>query len=131
MLAQAVERALRDRPAVAYALVFGSRARHSERADSDLDVALGLVPGAALDVASLGALVADLEAETGLTVDVTLLDEAPPALAYRVFREGRPVLIRDRSLLVARRARAILDYLDFRPCEELCVQGVVRAAARG
>ena len=116
---------------VAYALVFGSRARHSQRPDSDLDVALGLRPGAALDATALGSLIADLEAETGLDVDVTLLDEAPPALAFRVFREGRPALVRDRDLLVARKARAILDYLDFRPCEELCAQGVLKAAARG
>ena len=130
-VAQATAGVLQDRPIVAYALIFGSRARHSQRPGSDLDVALGLRAGATLEAAALGSLIADLEAATGLTVDITVLDEAPPALAFRVFRDGQPVLVRDRARMAERRARAILDYLDFRPCEELCADGVLRAAARG
>jgi hypothetical protein len=61
-------------------------------------------------------------------VDLVLLDEAPPALAYRVFRDGRTIVVRDRPALAARRARAFLDYLDFRPVEELCARGVLAAA---
>jgi len=60
-------------------------------------------------------LIADIEAQTGHRVDVILMDEAPPALAFRVFRDGQPVLIRDAQALTARKARAILDYLDFGP----------------
>ncbi len=39
-------------------------------------------------------------------------------------------MVRDRGALVSRKARAILEYLDFRPVEELCASGVL-AAARG
>jgi len=60
-----------------------------------------------------------------------LLDEAPPPLAYRVFREGRILCEADRRAMVARKARAILEYLDFRPIEERCTAGVLAAAARG
>ncbi len=84
-----------------------------------------------MSTAEIGTLIADLEAATKLPVDVTFMEEATPGLAFRVFREGRPVLIRDRGMLAARRARAILDYLDFQPCAERCAQGVLRAAARG
>jgi hypothetical protein len=35
-------------------------------------------------------------------VDLVLLDEAGPGLAYRVFRDGRVVFVRDRSTLVDR-----------------------------
>ena len=34
------------------------------------------------------------------------------------------------AALVARKTRAILDYLDFKPVEDLCAAGVLRAAAR-
>jgi hypothetical protein len=51
-------------------------------------------------------------------------------LAYRIFRDGHVLIERDRRALVARKARAILDYLDFKPVEDLCTAGILRAAAR-
>jgi hypothetical protein len=58
------------------------------------------------------------------------MEEAPPGLAYRVFATGQVLLERDRPAMVGRKAQAILDYLDFKPIEELCARGVL-AAARG
>jgi len=58
-------------------------------------------------------------------VDVVVLDEAGPGLAYRVFRDGRLLTVHDEAALKARRARAILEYLDFRPVEDLCANGVL------
>jgi len=60
-----------------------------------------------------------------------LVDEAPPALAYRVFRDGRVLCLRDRPAFVRAKARAILEYLDFKPVQDLCVRGALKAAARG
>ena len=97
--------------------------------DSDVDIAVELTAGAARDVRSLGGLSARLESAAGRPVGLVLLDEAPPSLAYRIFRDGRLLVERDHAALVARKARAILDYLDFKPVEELCVEGVLRAAA--
>lgn len=116
---------------VAYAVVFGSAARGAMHARSDLDVAIGLRPGVALDLFAAGGLAGRLAQAAGRPVDVVTLEEAPPALAYRVFREGTVVLDRDRRALVERRARAILEYLDFKPIEERCAAGVLRAATRG
>ena len=31
--------------------------------------------------------------------------------------------------MVARKARALLDYLDWKPVEERCAEGILRAAA--
>jgi predicted nucleotidyltransferase len=116
-------------PRIAYAVAFGSSATGSAHASSDLDVAIGLIDGRDLDVFALGELTASLEAAAGRPVDLILLDEAPPGLAYRVFRDGHAIVARDPRALARRRARAILEYLDFRPIEELCTRGVL--AARG
>ena len=125
----ALRRILEAEPGVAYALLFGSSARGTRRPDSDVDVAIELTASAARDVHALGGLAARLESGAGRRIDLVLLDEAPPPLAYRIFRDGRLLVERDHGALVARKARAILDYLDFKPVEELCAAGVLRAAA--
>jgi predicted nucleotidyltransferase len=89
---------------VAYGLLFGSVARGQARADSDVDVALGLVDGAQMDPLAVGRLVSDLERASGHTVDMVLLHGAPPALAYRIFRDGLVLMTRVRSALVERKS---------------------------
>jgi predicted nucleotidyltransferase len=124
-----LRRALEPESDVAYALLFGSRSRGTARPDSDADVAIELIPGAARDVQALGGLAARLTSAVGRSVDLVLLDEATPSLAYRIFRDGRLIVERDHAALVARKARALLDYLDFKPVEEQCAAGILRAAA--
>ena len=115
-------------PRIAYALVFGSSVRGTMHPHSDVDVAIGMIDARRLDLMELGELRSKLQAAAGRPVDLVLLEEAPPGLAYRVFRHGRLIFARDERALAARRARAILEYLDFRPIEELCAQGVLTAA---
>jgi uncharacterized protein len=122
-------RVLESEPDISYALLFGSGARTALRPDSDLDIAIELRPGAPRDTPTLGCLVARLESAGGRRIDLVLIDEAPAPLAYRIFRDGQVLLERDRAAFVARKARAILDYLDFKPIEARCAEGVLRAAA--
>jgi predicted nucleotidyltransferase len=116
---------------VAYALVFGSRARGEGHGRSDTDVAVGLVAGTTLSASDVGDLISRLESAAEGRVDLVLLDEAGPGLAYRIFRDGRVILEKDRAALVARRARAILEYLDFKPIEEKFTRAVLGAGPRG
>ena len=126
-----LRRVLESEPDVTNAVLFGSRARGTERPDSDVDIAIELTAGAAR-AGALGGLSSRLESAARRPVGLVLLDEAPAPLAYRIFRDGRVLVERDHAALVARKARAILDYLDFKPVEELCAAGVLRAAvARG
>lgn len=118
-------------PRIAFAILFGSRGRGSAHDRSDTDLAVGLARGARLSVVELGDLLSRLETAAGGPVDVVLLDEAGPGLAYRAFRDGRVIFERDRAALVARKARAILEYLDFRPIEETFTQAVLGAGHRG
>lgn len=115
---EAVGKLLGADPRIRYALVFGSCARGSTHPHSDFDVAIGGLTSP-LSTLEYGDLVGRIEAIVGRDVDLILLDEAPPGLAYRVFKEGVVVLDGDPHALSARRARAILDYLDWKPVEEL------------
>jgi len=127
---ESLKRALADDPRIAYALVFGSAARGTAHAHSDIDIAIGLPEGRRLTALELGDLASRLEAAAGRPVDVVDLEGAPPGLAFRIFRDGQVLAQRDRARLVNRRARAILEYLDFQPVEELFARGVLAAAAR-
>ena len=118
-LAASMRCALAEVPHAAFAIVFGSMARGTSHAVSDLDVALGFTGGHRPATREIGAIVSRLEEATGHTVDFLDLDRAPSGLAYRVFRDGEEVWVRDRSALVARKARAILEYLDFEPLERV------------
>lgn len=126
----ALRRALESEPQVAYALLFGSGGRGTLRPDSDLDVDLGLVPGAPMTALELGDLASRLETAAGRPIDLVLLDEAPPGVAYRAFKDGRVLVERDRRALVERKTRAILEHLDFKPVEELFSRGVLAARGR-
>jgi predicted nucleotidyltransferase len=117
---EALREALAQDDRIAFALLFGSTARGSAGAGSDVDVAIGLRRGAMLDALAIGDLASRLEAAAGRPVDVVLLDEAPSPLAYRAFRDGQLILEKDHAALAERKARAILEYLDFRPVEEMC-----------
>jgi len=118
-------------PRIAYAILFGSRGRGSAHDRSDVDLAVGLARGARPSVIELGDLLSRLETAAGGPVDVVLLDEAGPAVAYRVFRDGRVLFERDRAAFVERKARAILEYLDFRPIEDTFTHAVLEAGHRG
>ena len=124
-----LRRALENERDIAYALLFGSGGRGSLRPGSDVDIAIEFRPGTPRDSSTLGRLAARLESAVGREVDLVLMDEAPCPLAYRIFRDGRIIVERDHAALAERKARAILQYLDFKPVEERCSDGVLRAAA--
>jgi predicted nucleotidyltransferase len=119
-LRDSLARGLRTEPTVRLAWLFGSRARGTERRDSDVDVAV-LVddacadgPGALKDSyfrlipAMTGAVRSDL-------IDLVILNHAPPLLRHRVVRDG--VLLYACS--DAERVRfvhgTLREYLDFEP----------------
>jgi predicted nucleotidyltransferase len=130
-LVSALKGALESDPRIAYALLFGSTARGHGQERSDIDVAVSLRPARSASAREIGELVSRLESATGREVDLVVVEEAPPALCWRIFREGVPLFVADRAAIVRAKARAILDYLDFRPIEEICTRGVLRAAKRG
>ena len=128
---EAVRKLLAEDSRIDYALVFGSSARGTAHAGSDLDIAVGLRSPQRLSALGLGDLISRLERASCRPVDLVVVNEAPPPLAYRIFRDGRLIVERNHHTLAEHKARAILEYLDFQPIEALAARGVVTAVAHG
>jgi predicted nucleotidyltransferase len=122
---EALRRVIERDARIAYAMLFGSGARETMHVASDRDVAIGLQPGTTLGIREIGALVSDLEEAAGRPIDLVTLEDASPAVAYHVFRDGVILVERDHRALADRKARAILEYLDFRPLEEVAIRGAL------
>lgn len=92
-------------------VLFGSRARGTQRRDSDVDV------GVLMDAASPGLLdrrrveIADSLGLTG-EVDMVFLDDAEPLLLFEVATTGRPIYEHEPGTFEAFRLRAVKRYYD-------------------
>lgn len=131
-LLEAVRAALADEPGVAAAFVFGSHARGTARATSDVDVAVLPSVSAPEDRIALrrgfiAALSRHLAADR---LDVVLLDEAPPVLAFAVLKQGRLALCRDELALHRFRVATYRCHCDYEPVERF-FREVTRARAKG
>jgi predicted nucleotidyltransferase len=116
-----VERALHEffaqkQPGVVAAYLFGSVARGTARAGSDVDVA---VLCAGEPPASLAGLPLDLEAELerllGIPVQVVVLNRAPVDLVHRVLRDGALLIDRDPSARIRFEVKARNEFFDLQP----------------
>ena len=107
-------RALIDRlegaPDVSLAYLFGSVARAEARRGSDVDLAVLFTarPGPARIVEMAVAL----ERAAGRSVDLIVLNCAPPLLAHEVVATGRLLVCREDSARAAFEAQALIRYLD-------------------
>jgi predicted nucleotidyltransferase len=95
--------------------LFGSRARGTASARSDVDIAL-LMTSAPKTLDDLQFdVAADLGRELGLPVDVVVLNHAPSDLIHRVLRDGELLVENDRSARIRFEVRARNDYFDLAP----------------
>jgi predicted nucleotidyltransferase len=96
--------------------LFGSTARGTARAGSDIDVAVlfDAPPPRALSGPRL-ALEGDLERALGTPVDLVALNDAPVDLRTRVLRDGRLLVERDPSARIAFEVRTRNEAFDLEP----------------
>jgi len=119
---------------IALAILFGSQARGCARPLSDVDVAL-LLDGRPADarlfdarLEVMGALMSILHTAE---VDVVMLNQAPPALRFRVVRDGILLYCRERHMLIEFVSRTVVDYLDFKPVLLRHEQAILERARKG
>lgn len=106
---------LAGQPDVSVAFLFGSHARGRAGPLSDVDIAVWLDDR--LSAAERGRrraeILAECMARLGTNdVDVVVLNDAPPVLAYEVARDGVVLWSRSPELPAGFRARAFKRYLD-------------------
>jgi uncharacterized protein len=138
-IARAVEsnqeaiRALLERSDVTLAYVFGSASRGLEREDSDLDLAI--LFGDRVPAAARSKLRLDLLTElVGLThvndIDLIILNDAPPLLAYKVASAGRSIL-GERQDRFRFEVEAIKRYIDTQPLRDRIASRLDRRIREG
>jgi predicted nucleotidyltransferase len=131
----AVAAALQPFEEIRVAYLFGSRARGSARADSDLDIALHLGAATSDDhratlLLSIIAALTDSLGALGERADLLELNRAGSSVAFAVIRDGKCVLCRDRRERVRLEARIARRYDDERPYRELFRGAALRIAER-
>jgi predicted nucleotidyltransferase len=125
---------LRSRKEVLAAYIFGSVASGTQRADSDVDIALlvtdKVIQGDALQyrLNAIRDLMGILKRDD---VDLILLNQAPPLLAHRVLSKGKLILERSASARVAFQVRAVNRYLDTQPMRNIYLSYLKKQAREG
>jgi uncharacterized protein len=98
------------------AYLFGSVARRTDRAGSDVDVAVLFENDPPRSYAGLPlGLERALEQAVGRPVQVVVLNRAPADLVHRVLRDGRLVLDRDRARRIRFEVQARNEFFDLQP----------------
>mgnify|MGYP001547141196 FL=1 len=117
-LADRIAAVLSARPEILEAYLFGSHARGSGQAHSDIDVAV-FVDGEQVEPGPFGyrsKLTSLLMSGLGTNaVDVVVLNHAPPLLYHRVLRDGMRLFARDLRSTTVREGRALSRHCDFAP----------------
>lgn len=115
-LVETLRDALADFSDIRLAVLFGSAARGEDRPESDLDLGVLLDP---YDVGRFWPI--DLASNRALrrVMDVVDLNEAPPLLRLEVARDGLVVIERGEHTWVDFKARAMIDWWDWRPTAKM------------
>jgi predicted nucleotidyltransferase len=123
-----------ERHGVRLAYLFGSQAAGRARADSDVDVAVLLRPDLSDDarfetrLALIGELGQLLRTDN---VDLVVLNEAPPLLAYEVLHKGRVLYCADERERIEFQVRTLREYEDTEPLRRALDSALVERIRTG
>ncbi len=124
----------RAREEVSALYLFGSVAKGTQNAGSDIDVAV-LIDEKKLQGKKFAILRQDYYAASPRLslriVDIVILNTAPPHLKHHILKTGSLIFDRNRKLRVKFAVHAILEYLDYKPIEDVCLKAVAGRFRRG
>lgn len=96
--------------------LFGSFARGTARADSDVDLGVLLTkPPPATLMGGLLDVEGQLESDFGRRVQLVLMNEAPVDLIHRILRDGELLVENDHFARVSFEVKARNEYFDLEP----------------
>jgi predicted nucleotidyltransferase len=108
-------------PEVLAVYLFGSEARGTAGARSDIDIAVLLAHD---PPSTFAGLCLDLEStlarRLAREVDLVVLNRAPPDLVHRVLRDARLLIDRDAAARIRFEVKARNEYFDLQPILEQC-----------
>lgn len=106
----------RDKPGIAAVYLFGSVAKGTSRANSDVDIGvLYERPPPRTLMGQPFAEEADLGERFARRVQIIVMNQAPADLVHRILRDGILVLERDKSRRIAFEVRSRNEYFDLLP----------------
>jgi predicted nucleotidyltransferase len=98
-----------ETPSVIAIFLYGSAARGRRTPLSDIDLCILTGPG--LTAEEWEAIMS----HSGPALDIAIFRDLPPALRYRVIRDGKILLNRDPAAVHRTRADTLREYLDLQP----------------
>jgi uncharacterized protein len=119
----------RERDELAALYLFGSSAKKRKTEESDIDIAV------LIDESGSGRKYLErfrkeyYEASPGFSlgpIDIVILNTAPPFLKYQVLKRGRILFERGRKIRVKFTEKAITEYLDYKPIQDIYLKAVAR-----
>ena len=108
---ESLTRALGLTPSVRLAVLFGSAARGTSTADSDIDVGVSMERESDF----YPELRVEFERVARRSIDLVCLDLAPPLLRLEIARDGIVLVARDPRGWADFRAHAMIDWWDWAP----------------
>jgi len=109
--------------------IFGSFGKGKKTNESDIDIAV-LIDESKLkrkdDVLLREKYYAASPTFSMRPVDIVILNTAPPFLKYQVLKTGRILFDRNRRLRIRFTEKAITEYLDYKPIEDIYLKAVAR-----
>jgi len=130
-LVRALKKRLEPEADVLVAYLFGSVARGKSGPLSDVDVAVLLHPESDVWDRRLGLLTAISEVVGSEKADVTILNDAPVDLGYRVLRDGVILFCRDDDARIDHWVLTVDRYLDMEPFRQTIAQGLSNRIREG
>jgi len=123
----------RDRAEVSALYLFGSFSRDRANAESDIDIAV-LIDTSHLKRKSFESIKKQYYTASPSfslrPVDIVILNTAPTFLKYQVLKTGKLLFDRKRKLRTKFTEEAIIEYLDFKPVQDIYLDAVSRRVRR-
>ena len=113
--------------------IFGSLGKGKKTGESDIDIAV-LIDESKLQRKNFELLKRKYYAASPTfsmrPVDIVILNAVPPFLKHQILKTGRILFDKNRRLRVRFTERAITEYLDYKPVEDICLKAVANRFRR-
>jgi predicted nucleotidyltransferase len=123
----------KNRDEVSALYIFGGLAKNKKTAESDIDIGI-LVDESRLKRRNFEFFKKKYYAASPTfsmrSVDIVILNTAPPFLKHQVLKTGRVLFDRNRKLRVRFTTNAIIEYLDYKPIQDTYLKALAKRIRR-